>query len=104
MPLGTGMGLGDWVRVVSRFAGDAGFGGVGQERSRKSSLHGSTATTENSGVVNAQWQPSPHTGDDVIPDKIEDSSMSDDFVENLARDIQACALLKRDTLYATHAS
>lgn len=88
VPLGTGMGLGDWVRVVGRFAGEAGFGGVGQERSRKSSIHGSAATAENSGVVSAQWQPSPNTGEEVVPDKVEDGSISDDFIESLARDIQ----------------
>ena len=92
VPLGTGMGLGDWVRVVGRFAGEAGFGGVGQQRSRKSSLHGSTAKAEKE-VINAQWQPSPDVKEEDFSDITEQSSISDEFIEALGRDIQ---------LYQTH--
>jgi hypothetical protein len=87
------MGLGDWVRVVSRFASEAGFGGVGQQRSRKSSLHGSAVTTEKSGITSAQWQPNSAPGEEGFLEKSESSTISDDLVETLAQDIQACILL-----------
>ncbi|CAE6408389.1 unnamed protein product [Rhizoctonia solani] len=70
VPLGTSMGLGDWVRVVGRFGGEAGFGGT----------------------ISAQWQPDS-SGEENPVEKIEQSSISDEFVETLAQDIQ---------LYQTH--
>ncbi|CAE7228249.1 unnamed protein product [Rhizoctonia solani] len=92
VPLGTSMGLGDWVRVVGRFAGEAGFGGVGKLRSRKSSLHGSASPADQSGIISAQWQPGSSEEETVV-EKIEHDSISDEFVETLAQDIQ---------LYQTH--
>ncbi|CEL57843.1 putative acyltransferase C1718,04 OS=Schizosaccharomyces pombe (strain 972 / ATCC 24843) GN=SPBC1718.04 PE=1 SV=1 [Rhizoctonia solani AG-1 IB] len=86
VPLGTGMGLGDWVRVVGRFAGEAGFGGVGKLRSRKSSLRNSDASAEQSGTIDAQWQPS--LSEEDMLENTEHSSISDEFVETLAQDIQ----------------
>jgi hypothetical protein len=81
------MGLGDWVRVVGRFAGDAGFGGIGQERSRKSSLVKPTAAA-NAELADAQWQPSPVIGNASISEQPENTSPSDEFVETLSQDIQ----------------
>ncbi|KAH7344871.1 hypothetical protein B0J17DRAFT_712505 [Rhizoctonia solani] len=92
VPLGTGMGLGDWVRVVGRFAGEAGFGGVGKIRSRKSSLHSSAPNTEESGITSAQWQPGSSEEENTV-EKMEPDSVSDEFVETLAQDVQ---------LYQTH--
>ncbi|CAE6457764.1 unnamed protein product [Rhizoctonia solani] len=92
VPLGTGMGLGDWVRVVGRFAGEAGFGGVGKIRSRKSSLHSSAPNAEKSRIAGAQWQPGSPEEENIV-EKIEPSSVSDEFVETLAQDVQ---------LYQTH--
>ncbi|CUA76833.1 hypothetical protein RSOLAG22IIIB_02309 [Rhizoctonia solani] len=91
VPLGTSMGLGDWVRVVGRFAGEAGFGGVGKLRSRKSSLH-NAPSSDQSGIINAQWQPGS-SEEKSTAEKIDHSSISDEFVETLAQDIQ---------LYQTH--
>jgi hypothetical protein len=93
VPLGTGMGLGDWVRVVGRFAGEAGFGGIGQERSRKSSLAKRTTVPVNAELANAQWQPSPMMENASIPEQPENVSPNDEFVETLAKDIQVCGLL-----------
>ncbi|KAF8760948.1 Phosphate acyltransferase [Rhizoctonia solani] len=87
VPLGTGMGLGDWVRVVGRFAGEAGFGGVGKVRSRKPSLHSSASSIGKSGIISAEWQPGP-SEEEAVVENMEHSSISDEFVETLARDIQ----------------
>ncbi|KEP51952.1 acyltransferase domain protein [Rhizoctonia solani 123E] len=92
VPLGTSMGLGDWVRVVGRFGGEAGFGGVGKPRSRKTSLHSTPASTDQSGIISAQWQPGSSEEENSV-EKTEQSSISDEFVETLAQDIQ---------LYQTH--
>ncbi|GAB1519041.1 hypothetical protein RhiTH_002107 [Rhizoctonia solani] len=88
VPLGTGMGLGDWVRVVGRFAGEAGFGGVGKVRSRKPSLHSSASSIGKSGIISAEWQPGP-SEEEAVVENMEHSSISDEFVETLARDIQS---------------
>ncbi|KAG8744840.1 hypothetical protein FRC10_009364 [Ceratobasidium sp. 414] len=92
VPLGTGMGLGDWVRVVGRFAGEDGFGGVGQLRNRKRSPIRSTMG--NPELAGVEWQPSPMTnGDTALPEQSETPSVSDEFVESLSNDIE---------LYQTH--
>ncbi|KAG8705528.1 hypothetical protein FRC08_001630 [Ceratobasidium sp. 394] len=87
VPLGTGMGLGDWVRVVGRFAGEDGFGGVGQLRNRRPSLiRSSTGNPELAGV---EWQPSPMmNGDTILPEQPETPSVSDEFVESLSNDVR----------------
>ncbi|QRV76650.1 acyltransferase [Ceratobasidium sp. AG-Ba] len=68
VPLGTGMGLGDWVRVPSLI--------------RTSTAPGSS---ELSGV---EWQPTPVNGSSTLPEHPENPSVSDEFVEILSKDIQ----------------
>ena len=89
VPLGTGMGLGDWVRVVSRFAGDGGFAGDIHQRSRTSSTHKPDVVAKPTEVVDAQWQPTPIacSGQEVL-ELPEDTSISDDFVTSLGQDIE----------------
>ncbi|KAG9119027.1 hypothetical protein FRC07_006169 [Ceratobasidium sp. 392] len=89
VPLGTGMGLGDWVRVVGRFAGENGFGAVGQPRNRRRSLIRSSTEPGSSDLTGVEWQPSPPMKDETIPlEQLEECSISDEFVENLSKDVQ----------------
>ncbi|KAF8609268.1 hypothetical protein BDV93DRAFT_550804 [Ceratobasidium sp. AG-I] len=89
VPLGTGMGLGDWVRVVNRFAGDGGFGGDGHQRSRTSSIHKLDMVAKPTGTVDAQWQATPiECSSQEIPELPADTSISDDFVVSLGQDIE----------------
>ncbi|KAG8765792.1 hypothetical protein FRC12_007291 [Ceratobasidium sp. 428] len=88
VPLGTGMGLGDWVRVVGRFAGENGFGGVGQRRGRKPSLVRSSTVPGSSELTGVEWQPSPVMKDDLTPPEQPEDTISDEFVETLSKDVQ----------------